>query len=179
MSLNTVLLSGLRFVNDLTSGLLSFPKNAVEIVAYIEHVFYKFLVTEDHCNCSGTCWFRNNDPNDTLIEWKFRYSGIHRPRLSYETTVLLQYPLHRIIDHWPNNLKSSMKLWVNLLRCYLGGKYMSDMLFSAFSLLNSNIQWNNDSMKKFAWSNKCNMHVVYKYKPCVVLSHTYFSSAMY
>ena len=43
MSLNTVLLSGLRFVNDLTSELLSFPKNAVEIVAYIEQVFYKFL----------------------------------------------------------------------------------------------------------------------------------------
>ena len=115
MSLITVLLCGLRFISDPTSELLSFYKNAVGIIAYIEEMFYEFLVTEDHCNCSGFFWYRNNDPNYTLIEWKFRYSGIHRPPAELRDTVLLQYPLNRMVVHWPNNHKSSMKRGVKVV----------------------------------------------------------------
>lgn len=48
ISLNSVLLSGPKFVNDLTGVLLQFRKDAVGIMADIEQMFYRFLVTEEH-----------------------------------------------------------------------------------------------------------------------------------
>lgn len=48
VSLNSVLLSGPKFVNDLTSVLLQFRKDAVGIMADIEQMFYRFLVTNEH-----------------------------------------------------------------------------------------------------------------------------------
>ena len=84
------------------------------------------------------------------------------------------------LKHWPNNLKFSMKRWVNLLRCYLGGKYMSDMLFLPFLYLALTyngimIQWRNlhDQINVTCMSYINTKHA------CVVLSHKYFSSAIY
>lgn len=48
VSLNSVLLSEPKFVNDLTGILLRLRKDAVGTMADIEQMFYRFLVTEDH-----------------------------------------------------------------------------------------------------------------------------------
>lgn len=69
VSLNSVLLSGTKFVNDLTGVLLRFRKDAVGIMADIEQVFYRFLVTEDHRDFLRFFWYHISDPNEELIEY--------------------------------------------------------------------------------------------------------------
>lgn len=67
VSLNCVLLSGPKFVNDLTGVLLSFRKDAVGIMADIKQMFYRLLVTEDHRDFLR---FFLSDPNEELIEYR-------------------------------------------------------------------------------------------------------------
>lgn len=67
VSLNCVLLSGPKFVNDLTGVLLSFRKDAVGIMADNKQMFYRLLVTEDHRDFLR---FFLSDPNEELIEYR-------------------------------------------------------------------------------------------------------------
>lgn len=69
VSLNSVLLSGPKFVYDLTGVLLRFRKDAVGIMADIEQMFYRFLVIEDHRDFLRFFWYHNSDPNEELIEY--------------------------------------------------------------------------------------------------------------
>lgn len=54
-------------MNDLTSVLLQFRKDAVGIMADIEQMFYRFLVTNELCDFLWFYWYRNNDLNKELI----------------------------------------------------------------------------------------------------------------
>lgn len=62
-------MSGPKFVNDLTGVLLRFRKDAAGIMADIEQMFYRLLVTEDHRNLLK---FFLSDPNEELIEYRMK-----------------------------------------------------------------------------------------------------------
>ncbi|XP_069133524.1 uncharacterized protein [Argopecten irradians] len=69
-SLNQNLLSGPNLTNSLLSILLRFRKDKYAVSADIEQMFYRFLVKEEHRNFLRFFWYRNNDPNLDLIEYR-------------------------------------------------------------------------------------------------------------
>jgi hypothetical protein len=70
VSLNSVLLSGPDLANNLLGVLLRFRKEAVGVTADIEQMFYSFFVREDHRDYLRFLWYRNNDPDCDLIEYR-------------------------------------------------------------------------------------------------------------
>jgi len=70
VSLNDVLLSGPNLMNNLLGVLLRFRKEKVAIVADIEQMFYCFQVSEEHRNYLRFFWYENNDPQNSLIEYR-------------------------------------------------------------------------------------------------------------
>ncbi|XP_033761542.1 uncharacterized protein LOC117343309 [Pecten maximus] len=72
ISLNQVLLSGPNLTNELLGILLRFRKDRVAFAADIEQMFYSFLVREDHRDYLRFFWYRNNNPNLELIEYRMR-----------------------------------------------------------------------------------------------------------
>ena len=72
VSLNQVLLTGPNLTNDLTGVLLRFRKNEVAFIADVEQMFYRFLVCEDCRDFLRFFWYRNNDPDDILMEYRMR-----------------------------------------------------------------------------------------------------------
>ncbi|XP_062585397.1 uncharacterized protein LOC134247072 [Saccostrea cucullata] len=69
-SLNGMLMSGPDMVNSLLGILLRFRKNEVAMTADIEQMFYRFRVNEKHRDFLRFYWYRNNDPDDILIEYR-------------------------------------------------------------------------------------------------------------
>ncbi|XP_014676742.1 PREDICTED: uncharacterized protein LOC106816632 [Priapulus caudatus] len=72
VSLNGTLLSGPNLTNSLLGILLRFRKDAYAITGDIEQMFYSFLVREDHRDFLRFLWYRDNDPNLDLIEYRMR-----------------------------------------------------------------------------------------------------------
>ncbi|XP_062594607.1 uncharacterized protein LOC134256029 [Saccostrea cucullata] len=70
VSLNSVLLTGPNLTNNLVGVLLRFRKDAVAVSADIEQMFYSFLVNVDHRDYLRFLWYRDNDPNKELIEYR-------------------------------------------------------------------------------------------------------------
>ena len=70
MSLNGTLLSGPNLVNSLLAVLLRFRQDKCAIMADIEQMFYSFLVKEEHRDYLRFFWYRNNNPNEALIEYR-------------------------------------------------------------------------------------------------------------
>ncbi|XP_061193706.1 uncharacterized protein LOC133201933 [Saccostrea echinata] len=70
VSLNSVLLTGPNLTNNLVGVLLRFRKDAVAVSADIEQMFYSFLVNDDHRDYLRFLWYRDNDPNKELIEYR-------------------------------------------------------------------------------------------------------------
>lgn len=70
LSLNSVLLSGPNMTNSLLGILLGFRKNSVAVTVDIEQMFYCFLVKEEHRNFLRFLWYKNNNPDEDLIEYR-------------------------------------------------------------------------------------------------------------
>lgn len=70
ISLNNVLMSGPDLANSLVGVLLRFRSEPVAIMADIQQMFYGFYVTEKHRNYLRFFWFRDNDPNKELVEYR-------------------------------------------------------------------------------------------------------------
>ena len=70
VSLNSVLLTGPNLTNNLVGVLLRFRKDAVAISADIEQMFYSFLVNVDHRDYLRFLWYKDNDPDNELIEYR-------------------------------------------------------------------------------------------------------------
>lgn len=72
MSLNGILLSGPNLTNSLLAILLRFRKDAYAVSADIEQMFYRFLVKAEHQDFLRFFWYRNNNPELGLIEYRMR-----------------------------------------------------------------------------------------------------------
>lgn len=72
ISLNSLLMSGPDMVHSLLGILLRFRKDEVAITADIEQMFYRFRVDEDHRDFLRFYWYRENDPDDILVEYRMR-----------------------------------------------------------------------------------------------------------
>ena len=70
VSLNSVLLSGPDLTNSLLGVLLRFRKESVAIAADTEQMFYSFEVNEIHRNFLRFFWYKDNDPDKSLIEYR-------------------------------------------------------------------------------------------------------------
>ncbi|XP_041432389.1 uncharacterized protein LOC121398035 [Xenopus laevis] len=72
LSLNDVLLSGPDLNNRLLEVLLRFRKDSIAFMADIQQMFHCFLVKEEHRNYLRFFWYRNNDPNEDIVEYRMR-----------------------------------------------------------------------------------------------------------
>ena len=71
-SLNKVLLSGPDLTNNLLGVLLRFRQDIVAFVADIEQMFHSFLVQEQHRDLLQFIWYKDNDPNGELTEYRMK-----------------------------------------------------------------------------------------------------------
>ena len=72
ISLNKLLLSGPDMTNNLLGVLLRFRQNPVAIVADIEQMFHSFKVKGEHRDLLRFLWFKDNDPNGKLTEYRMK-----------------------------------------------------------------------------------------------------------
>ena len=70
VSLNSVLMSGPDLTNSLLGILLRFRRNAVAATADIQQMFYCFSVQKEHRNFLRFLWYRDNNPEMDLIEYR-------------------------------------------------------------------------------------------------------------
>ena len=70
LSLNDILLSGPDLTNSLLGILLRFRLEAIAVTADIEQMFHNFQVHRDHRNFLRFFWYRDNNPNLDLIEYR-------------------------------------------------------------------------------------------------------------
>ena len=71
-SLNKALLTGPDLINSLFGVLIRFRQEPVAIIADIEHMFYCFSVREDHRDFLRFLWFKDNDPNKEVSEYRMK-----------------------------------------------------------------------------------------------------------
>lgn len=71
-SLNSVLLTGPNLTNSPLGVLLRFRRDKIAVIAYIEQMFYSFYVKKEHRDFLRFLWYRNNNPEDELIECRMR-----------------------------------------------------------------------------------------------------------
>ncbi|KAM3938230.1 uncharacterized protein RB166_011994 [Leptodactylus fuscus] len=72
VSLNDVLLTGPNLTNNLVGVLMRFRKEPIAITADIEQMFHCFIVREDHRNFLRFLWYKDNDPNKEMVEYRMR-----------------------------------------------------------------------------------------------------------
>ena len=70
VSLNDVLMSNPDMTNSLLGILMRFRKNAVAVSADVKQMFYRFKVHPDHRDFLRFFWYKNNDLNSSLIEYR-------------------------------------------------------------------------------------------------------------
>ncbi len=71
-SLNDVLLQGPDLTNSLLGVLLRFRREPIAIMADIQHMFYCFLVKEEHRNFLKFLWYKDNDPQQELVDYRMK-----------------------------------------------------------------------------------------------------------
>lgn len=72
VSLNEVLLPGPNLNNSLLGVLLRFRKEPVAIIADIKQMFYCFLVQEEDRDVLRFLWFRDNNPESEVVDYRMR-----------------------------------------------------------------------------------------------------------
>ncbi|XP_051792766.1 uncharacterized protein LOC127530319 [Acanthochromis polyacanthus] len=95
ISLNDVLLTGPDLNNSLLGILLRFRREAVAIIADIEQMFHSFVVREDSRDFLRFLWFKENDPNQEVVEYRMK---VHVFGNSPSPAVAI-YGLHRAAEH--------------------------------------------------------------------------------
>lgn len=72
MPLYKILTTGPNLTNNLQGILIRFRKETYAIVADIEQMFYSFLVREDHRDYLRCLWYKDNDPDAPLTEYRMK-----------------------------------------------------------------------------------------------------------
>ena len=70
VSLNDVLLSGPDYTNNLLAILLRFRKEPIAVMADIQQMFFCYRVNKEHRDFLRFLWFRNNNPEEPLVEYR-------------------------------------------------------------------------------------------------------------
>ncbi|XP_053375012.1 uncharacterized protein LOC128547190 [Mercenaria mercenaria] len=70
ISLNSVLMQGPNLMNSLLGVLMRFRRHPVAVTADIQQMFFQFRVHEAHRNYLRFIWFKNNDPEQELVEYR-------------------------------------------------------------------------------------------------------------
>ncbi|XP_052761860.1 uncharacterized protein LOC128204486 [Mya arenaria] len=69
-SLNSVLIQGPNLMNSLLGVLMRFRRHPVAVTADIRQIFFQFRVHETHRNYLRFIWFKDNDPDQELVEYR-------------------------------------------------------------------------------------------------------------
>ena len=72
VSLKKLLLSGPDLSNNLLGVLIRFFQDPVAFMADIEQMFHSFIVQEDHRDFLRFLWYKANDPNQPLVEYRMK-----------------------------------------------------------------------------------------------------------
>lgn len=72
ISLNNVLLKGPDLNNNLLGVLIRFRKEKIAVTADIQHMYYCFVVKEDHRDYLRFLWFRDNVWNGEIVDFRMR-----------------------------------------------------------------------------------------------------------
>ena len=72
VSLNNVLLTGPDLSNSLLGFLVRFRREMIAVTADVQHMFHCFIVREDHRNYLRFLWYKDNDFEKELIEFRMR-----------------------------------------------------------------------------------------------------------
>ncbi|XP_076832060.1 uncharacterized protein LOC143477359 [Brachyhypopomus gauderio] len=72
LSLNDVLLRGPDMNNTLLGVLMRFRKEPIAVTADIQQMFYCFIVKEEDRDFLRFLWFKENDPNKQIIEYRMK-----------------------------------------------------------------------------------------------------------
>ncbi len=72
LSLNSVLITGPDLNNSLLGVLIRFRKEPVAVTADIQQMFHCFAVREDHRDYLRFLWFRDNDLNKDVMEYRMK-----------------------------------------------------------------------------------------------------------
>jgi hypothetical protein len=72
ISLNGVLLSGPDLMNSLLGVLMRFRHEPVAFIADIRQMFHSFFVREDHRNFLKFLWYKENDPDSEIVEYRMK-----------------------------------------------------------------------------------------------------------
>ncbi|XP_071944729.1 uncharacterized protein [Antedon mediterranea] len=72
VSLNSVLITGPDLVNSLIGVLIRFREDTVAFMADIEQMFHSFHVKEQHRDYLRFLWFRNNDPESDIVDYRMK-----------------------------------------------------------------------------------------------------------
>ena len=70
VSLNDVLMSGPDYTNNLLAILLRFRKEPIAVMADIQQMFFCYRVNKEHRDFLRFLWFRNNNPEEPLVEYR-------------------------------------------------------------------------------------------------------------
>ncbi|KAI3374200.1 hypothetical protein L3Q82_006054 [Scortum barcoo] len=95
ISLNDVLLTGPDLNNSLLGVLLRFRRETIAVIADIEQMFHSFLVREDNRDFLRFLWFKENDPNQEIVEYRMK---VHVFGNSPSPAVAI-YGLRRAAEH--------------------------------------------------------------------------------
>lgn len=71
-SLNQVLLSGPDLNNSLFGVLLHFRKKPIALTAYVQPIFYCFVVHKDHRDYLRYLWYEDNDITKNIVEFRMK-----------------------------------------------------------------------------------------------------------
>ena len=108
-SLNSLPLSGPDLTNGLLGVLLRFRQNPVAMVADIEQMFHSFKVKEGHRDLLRFLWYKNNDPNGEITEYRMK---VH---IFWNTSspAVANYGLRKTAEVGEDEFGSDAKAFVN------------------------------------------------------------------
>ncbi|CAE1295029.1 unnamed protein product [Acanthosepion pharaonis] len=72
VSLNNALLTGPDLNNNLIGVLIRFRREPVAIMADVEQMFYCFLVKREHRDFLRFLWYKDNDPDKEIVEYRMK-----------------------------------------------------------------------------------------------------------
>nr|XP_032806106.1 uncharacterized protein LOC116940390 [Petromyzon marinus] len=72
ISLNNVMLTGPDLTNSLLGLLTHFRKESIAVTADIQQMFHCFIVREDDRNYLRFLWYRNNNVDDRIVEYRMK-----------------------------------------------------------------------------------------------------------
>lgn len=108
-SLNKVLMTGPDLTNSLIGILLRFRQDRYAVIADIEQMFYQFYVKKEHRDLLRFFWYKNNNPDLPLIEYRMCVHVFGNA----PSPAIATYGLRKTVENCENTYGSDVKDFVN------------------------------------------------------------------